>query len=84
MLMSDLIRDVSSSVDTLAMGRIPPYLESLALVQDILSTATRELVNPLQAHLAYTLGSAVPSYFDPEAREMAFIINLPIITTNNI
>ena len=84
MLMSDLIRDVSSSVDTLAMGRIPPYLESLALVQDILSTATRELVNPLQAHLAYTLDSAVPSYFDPEAREMAFIINLPIITTNNI
>jgi len=41
MLMSDLIRDVSY-VDTLAMGRIPPYLVSLVLVQDILSTATRK------------------------------------------
>ena len=84
MLMSNLIRDISSSVDTLAMGRIPPYLVSLALVQDFLSTATRELVNPLQAHLYYTLGSAVPIYVNPEACEMAFIINLPIVPTDNI
>ena len=84
MLMSDMIRDIGSSVDSLAIGRIPPYLVPLSLVQDLLATATRELVTPLQAHLAYTLGSAVPIYVDPEAREVAFILNLPVVTTENI
>lgn len=84
MLMSDMLRDVGSSVDSLAMSRIPPYLVPLTLVQDILATATRDLVTPLQAHLAYTLGSSVPTYVDPEAREVAFIINLSIVTPDNI
>lgn len=84
MLMSDLIRDISSSIDTLAMGRIPPYLVSLALVQELLSTNTRDHITPMQAHLAYTLGSSVPIYVNPEARELAFLINLPVITPDNI
>ncbi|CAJ1057627.1 uncharacterized protein LOC125802183 [Xyrichtys novacula] len=66
MLMSDMLREISSSIDSLAAGRIPPYLVPLSLVQDLLSTATREATTPLQAHLAYTLGSAVPIYVNPE------------------
>ncbi|CAJ1066314.1 uncharacterized protein LOC114468322 isoform X3 [Xyrichtys novacula] len=53
-------------------------------VPDLLSTATREATTPLQAHLAYTLGSAVPIYVNPEDREIAFLINLPIIASGSI
>lgn len=84
MLMNDMLRDIGSSVDSLAMGKIPPYLIPLSLVQDILSTATRDVATPIQAHLAYTLGSAVPIFVDPEEREVGFIINLPIINSENI
>lgn len=83
-LMSDMLRDIGSSVDSLAMGRIPPYLVPLSLVQSLLTTATRDLVTPLQAHLAYTLGNAVPIYVNPEDRELAFIINLPLVVADNI
>lgn len=78
MLMNDMLLDIGSSVDSLAMGKIPPYLIPLSLVQNILSTTTRDVVTPLQAHLAHTLGSVVPIFVDPEAREVGFIINLPI------
>ncbi len=84
MLMSDMLRDNSSSVDSLAMGIITPYLVPLSLVQDILTAATRDSVTPLQAHLAYTLGSAVSIHVDPEATDLALIINLPIVTPENI
>ncbi len=84
MRMSDMLRDNSSSVDSLAMGIITPYLVPLSLVQDILTAATRDSVTPLQAHLAYTLGSAVSIHVDPEATELALIINLPIVTPENI
>lgn len=84
MLMSDLRRDFSSSIDTLVVGQIPPYLVSLSLVQEVLSTVTRELVTPLQAHLAYTLGSSVPIHMDPDARELSFLIHLPIVMLDNI
>ncbi|CAJ1053521.1 uncharacterized protein LOC114468322 isoform X3 [Xyrichtys novacula] len=53
-------------------------------VPDLLSTATREATTPLQAHFAYTLGSAVPIYVNPEDREIAFLINLPIIASGSI
>ena len=56
MLMADLLRDTMSSIDSLATGRIPPYLVPLSLVEEILATATSEMITPLQAHLAYTLG----------------------------
>lgn len=83
-LLGDMLRDISSSVDSLAMSRIPPYLVPLTLVQEILATATRDQVSPLQAHLAFTLGSAIPIYVNPENREIAFIINLPVIAAENI
>ena len=82
--MSDMLRSISSSVDTLAIGRIPPYLVPLSLVQRILAASTKDVVTPLQAHLAYTLGSAVPIHVDPEGREIGFIVNLPIIASDNI
>ncbi len=71
-------------MDSLAVGRIPPYLVPLSLVQNLLTMVTRDLVTPPQAHLAYTLGNAVPIYVNPEERELAFIINLPIVATENI
>ena len=56
MLMNDVLCDIRSSVDSLAMGKIPPYLIQLSTVQNILSTTTRDVVTPIQAHLAYMLG----------------------------
>ncbi|ROL46747.1 hypothetical protein DPX16_12640 [Anabarilius grahami] len=41
-------------------------------------------VSPIQAHLAHSLGSAIPLYIDPEMGDLAFLISLPIIDSNNI
>ena len=68
MLMSDMLQEIGSSIDSLAMGRIPPYLVALTLVQEVLTTATWEAVTDLQARLAYTLGNAVPIYVNPQDR----------------
>lgn len=57
--MSDMLRELGSSIDCLAMSRIPLYLVSLSLVQDILVSTTNGQVSQTQAHLAYSLGSAI-------------------------
>ncbi len=84
MLMADMLREVSSSIDNLAMGRIPHYLIPLNLVQNILTSATMGPTSPIQTHLAFSLGSAIPLYVDPEAGDLAFLLSLPIIDANNI
>ncbi|ROL43546.1 hypothetical protein DPX16_13477 [Anabarilius grahami] len=83
-LMTDMLREVSSSIDSLAMGRIPPYLVPLSLVQTVLASANVRPIDPLQTHLTYSLGSAIPIHVDPEQSEVAFLLNLPIIESNNI
>ncbi|RXN12742.1 hypothetical protein ROHU_009981 [Labeo rohita] len=83
-LMSDMLREVSSSIDSLAMGRIPPYLVPLSLVQTVLSSITTHPPDSLQAHLAYSLGGSILLHVDPEQRELAFLLNLPIVESNNI
>ncbi len=83
-LMADMLRKVSSSIDNLAMGRIPHYLIPLSLVQNILTLATAGPASPIQTHLAFSLGSAIPLYVDPEAGDLAFLLSLPIIDANNI
>ncbi|KAF7643479.1 hypothetical protein LDENG_00238730, partial [Lucifuga dentata] len=76
-------QEVSSSVDSLARGQIPSYLVPLSLVQSILQDATGSTTE-IQSHLAYSLGSAVPIYVHPKAREVAFLLNLPIIKPENV
>lgn len=83
-LMTDMLREVSSSIDSLAMGRIPPYLIPLSLVQNVLASAITTPTDPMQIHLAYSLGSAIPLYVDPEQKEMSFLLNLPIIESSRI
>ncbi|XDV17752.1 hypothetical protein PO909_023571 [Leuciscus waleckii] len=83
-LMSDMLREISSSMDSLAMGRIPPYLIPLSLVQAVLASATTTPTDPIQTHLAYSLGSAIPLYVDPAQREVGFLLNLPIIESSRI
>ncbi|KAF4103555.1 hypothetical protein G5714_016438 [Onychostoma macrolepis] len=83
-LMTDMLREVSSLIDNLAMGRIPHYLIPLNLVQNILASATMGPASPIQTHLAFSLGSAIPLYVDPEAGDLAFLLSLPIIDSNNI
>ncbi|XP_013888616.1 uncharacterized protein LOC106535995 [Austrofundulus limnaeus] len=46
MLLTDMLREISSSIDTLVIGKIPPYLVSLQMVQDILLTTTTDRVTP--------------------------------------
>ncbi len=40
--------------------------------------------SPIQTHLAFSLGSAIPLYVDPEAGDLAFLLSLPIIDSNSI
>ncbi len=67
--MTDMLREVSSSIDNLAMGRIPHYLIPLSLVQNTAGLAR---------------GSAIPLCVDPEAGDLAFLLSLPIIDSNSI
>ena len=83
-LMQDLLREISSSVNSLSNGKIPAYLVSLDLVEQILRSATTTIVQSSQIHLAYSLGSAIPISVDPQNLEIGFILNLPIIETQNI
>lgn len=83
-LMQDLIREVSSSVNSLSGGRIPAYLVSLDLVKRILQSATPTVVRTSQVHLAFNLGSAIPISVDPQNLEICFILNLPVIERQNV
>ena len=82
-LMSDLLREVSS-MNTLSGGTIPSYLVPLSMVENIVQSATTTTVQTSQVHLAYSLGSAIPIYVNPENLEVGFILNLPIIEKQNI
>ncbi len=82
--MTDILREISSLIDNLAMSRIPHYLIPLSLVQNVLTSATAGPASPIQTHLAFSLGSAIPLYVDPEAGDLAFLLSLPIINVNNI
>ncbi len=82
--LTDMLREVSSSIDKLAMGKIPHYLIPLSLVQNILTSATTGPTSPIQTHLAFSLGSAIPLYVDLEACDLAFLLSLPIIDANTI
>ncbi len=66
------------------MGRIPHYLIPLAWSKNILTSATAGPASPIQTHLAFSLGSAITLYVDPEAGDLAFLLSLPIIDANNI
>ncbi len=84
--MTDMLHEVISTIDKLdlAMGRIPHYLIPLSLVQNVLNSATVGPASLIQTHLAFSLGSAIPIYVDPEAGDLAFLLSLPIIDSNNI
>ncbi len=69
-IMINMLREVSSSIENLAMGRIPHYLIPLSLVQNILTSATAGPASPIQTHLNFSLGSAIPLYVDPEAGDL--------------
>ena len=85
MLMTDFLRELSSSVDLLAMGKIPHYLTPLELVEQILRRATGgKDVSDIQVHLAYSLGGAVPLAVDPERGELVFLLTLPVIESQDI
>lgn len=47
LLLEDFLREVSSSMDHLAMNRIPSYLVPLSMVHDILTSATSTTIRPL-------------------------------------
>ncbi|XP_077087150.1 uncharacterized protein LOC143738977 [Siphateles boraxobius] len=71
-LMTDTLLEVNSSIDSLAMGRIPPHLIPLSLVQTVLASAITTPADSLQIHLSYPLGSASPLCVDPKQREVGF------------
>lgn len=84
LLLEDFLREVSSSMDHLAMNRIPSYLVPLSMVHDILTSATSTTIRPLQSHLAYSLGSAIPIHVDVDRNEVGFLLTLPVVELENI
>ena len=83
-LVEELLRDFGSSAESLAQGRIPPYLVPISMVQNILASALGGAVSETQAHLAFSLGSTIPLHVDPVTRELAFLLSLPVIKTDSI
>ncbi|XDV46524.1 hypothetical protein PO909_014409 [Leuciscus waleckii] len=83
-LTTDMLWEVGSSNDSLATGVIPPYLIPLSLVLTVLASTITTPADLLQIHLAYSLGSAIPLYVDPEQREVGFRLNLPIIESSQV
>ncbi|XP_038132013.1 uncharacterized protein LOC119777274 [Cyprinodon tularosa] len=83
-LMQDLIQEVGESVNSLAEGRIPPYLVPVELVENVLKSAVTGALQSPQTHLAYSLGSAIPIFVDPDNLEIGFMLNLPIIERANV
>lgn len=81
--LEDVLHEVSSSMGHLAMNRIPSYLVPLSMVHNI-SSATTTTIKPLQSHLAYILGSAIPIHVDVNRNEAGFILMLPIVELDNI
>ncbi len=70
-IMTNMLREVSCLIDNLAMSRIPHDLITLSLVQNVLTSATTSSASPIQTHLAFSLGSTIPLYVDPEAGDLA-------------
>ncbi|ROK23405.1 hypothetical protein DPX16_16449 [Anabarilius grahami] len=64
-LMTDLLREVSFSMDRVAMNRIPQYP-----MQTVLDFATGRPTKTVPAHLADSLGAAIPLHVDPEQNEI--------------
>ncbi len=83
-IMTDILCKVSSLIDNLARSRILHYLIPLSIVQNVLILATAGPASPIQTRLAFSLGSAILLYVDPEAGDMAILLRLPIIGANNI
>ncbi len=69
-IMTNMLREVSSLIENLAMNRIPHYLIPLSLVQNVLTSATAGPVSLIQTHLAFSLGSIIPLYIDQEAGDL--------------
>ncbi|KAF7204170.1 thrombospondin-2-like, partial [Nothobranchius furzeri] len=82
--LSDYGRDVNASSDTFLTGKITPYFVSLAMVRSAIARVTSKDPMALQTHLAFSLDSAIPLSINPDARELAFIIKLPIVSPDDI
>ncbi|XDV31948.1 hypothetical protein PO909_002865 [Leuciscus waleckii] len=63
---------------------VKQYKIPIASHEPVLASATTTPTDPIQTHLAYSLGSAIPLYVDPAQREVGFLLNLPIIETSRI
>ncbi len=57
---------------------------AISLVQYVLTSGTAGPASPIQTHLAFSLGSVIPLYVDPEAGDLAFLLGLPIIDADSI
>ncbi|CAB1342447.1 unnamed protein product, partial [Coregonus sp. 'balchen'] len=84
LLLEGFLHEVSSSMDQLAVNRIPSYLVPLSMVHNILTSATTTMIKPLQSHLVYSLGSAIPIHVDVNQNEVGFLLTLPVIELENI
>ncbi|ROK16072.1 hypothetical protein DPX16_22690 [Anabarilius grahami] len=78
-LMTDLLREVSFSMDRVAMNRIPQYP-----MQTVLDFATGRPTRTVPAHLANSLGAAILLHVDPKQNEVAVLLNLPSGEPDNI
>lgn len=83
-VIQDLLRSISGSVSDLIQGQIPSYLVTPTLIKDVLQAASPETISPTQVQIAFNMGTATPIHVDPQTRQLAFLLNLPLVKPGNV
>ncbi|XP_052431463.1 uncharacterized protein LOC127972173 [Carassius gibelio] len=83
-LTTDMLWEVSSSNDSLTMGKTTPYMIPLSLVLTVLAYAITTPADLLQIHLANSLDSAILLHVNPKQREVNVLLNQPISESSQV
>nr|XP_032800365.1 uncharacterized protein LOC116937399 [Petromyzon marinus]XP_032803475.1 uncharacterized protein LOC116939348 [Petromyzon marinus] len=83
-LIQDWLRSTSGSISDLIQGQIPSYLVTPTLIKNVLQAASPETISPTQVQIAFNMGTATPIHVDPQTRQLAFLLNLPLVKPGNV
>ena len=83
-IVRDLLEGTEGAVLSLVQNRIPSRFVSVKLMQDVLGANSPDPVGEDQVHLAFSLAKAIPVYVNPQRREVAFVLTVPVVKPKNI
>ena len=81
---NDFLREITSSVECLCLGRVPPFLVTLETIKEIILNGTGQHISTEEAHLVFIMGTAITLHVDPEKGELAFLLSIPVIQSRYI